>query len=825
MNRKTAEVREREGETNAGCGERVSKMVFVSLSFGVSLRNVQRLVKKMRRENRRITMAEGMLFRNGPELLSILRKQKGAGKRPLRRIESGEEAGKIRIHALAERLVSETPELTQERVLEYFTAYIKRGGTLDYWEWRSIPMALTAVLLARIDSMASQLQQISAEEQAMKLEEPLRVHLRSLAWANGWDVIPMMEALYRVACLYGTDTIYPRMERDTRIKYLEITAEMARRSGSSEEKVAAMALEGGKLGDRLLGEEAKDFCRRIGSPWWPNRQRRRWNLVLAVVPLFGLCCSAALTGYAIWKGGNLLEVLAAFFLGGVLFFCLLNRLAGWIQSFVLSPAFVPRMAEVAPTARDRLLVVVPIQGETPQEEERGYQALCSHYHRLGSQNVDYLLLWDVPPDDRIVTERDEEAFARALDVMEECNQKYSPCFYLAVRYREYNRREARWRCFDGRLGAVSDLNRYLLGERREGIRLLGPKLLTSPRYVMLLEPDVRMKREGYLALYNAMKHPVNQRMGYLVAEPRMAVRNTERGPRLARILSGKSMLRSAAGRDMDRMGRSLEFSGNGIYDLEKFHEATFGAIRPDTLISPRLVYPLFCKTAFLSDVTAYGGFPGRYSLWLNRLHRRMREAYLQLPYVFGRRGAHPNFAVKAKAVWDVAESLLPLAASQFFVVSTYSAGNPWLYAAVSFAPYWIPALIQGVSLLLWPFLSWRNGSGSSKGLWYGIQREGIAFILCAFETALSLDAAWRTIYGMAVHKPGTVRWITLEQAGKGNAFTLGGYFRLMWAGIAFNAILVVGALYNGRLFPALTVAILWSFAPLVAIYLDGGAKG
>ena len=74
-------------------------------------------------------------------------------------------------------------------------------------------------------------------------------------------------------------------------------------------------------------------------------------------------------------------------------------------------------------------------------------------------------------------------------------------------------------------------------------------------------------------------------------------------------------------------------------------------------------------------------------------------------------------------------------------------------------------------------------------------------------------------------KPGTVRWITLEQAGKGNAFTLGGYFRLMWAGIAFNAILVVGALYNGRLFPALTVAILWSFAPLVAIYLDGGAKG
>lgn len=81
MNRKTAEVREREGETNAGCGERVSKMVFVSLSFGVSLRNVQRLVKKMRRENRRITMAEGMLFRNGPELLSILRKQKGAGKR------------------------------------------------------------------------------------------------------------------------------------------------------------------------------------------------------------------------------------------------------------------------------------------------------------------------------------------------------------------------------------------------------------------------------------------------------------------------------------------------------------------------------------------------------------------------------------------------------------------------------------------------------------------------------------------------------------------------------------------------------------------------
>ena len=95
--------------------------------------------------------------------------------------------------------------------------------------------------------------------------------------------------------------------------------------------------------------------------------------------MFGLCCSAALTGYAIWKGGNLLEVLAAFFLGGVLFFCLLNRLAGWIQSFVLSPAFVPRMAEVAPTARDRLLVVVPIQGET-----------CLLYTSCGAPDIETL---------------------------------------------------------------------------------------------------------------------------------------------------------------------------------------------------------------------------------------------------------------------------------------------------------------------------------------------------------------------------------------------------------------------------------------------------
>ena len=134
------------------------------------------------------------------------------------------------------------------------------------------------------------------------------------------------------------------------------------------------------------------------------------------------------------------------------------------------------MAEVAPTARDRLLVVVPIQGETPQEEERGYQALCSHYHRLGSQNVDYLRLWDVPPDDRIVTERDEEAFARALDVMEECNQKYSPCFYLAVRYREYNRREARWQCFDA--VSYTHLDVY---KRQDMARELYPELKVVTR--------------------------------------------------------------------------------------------------------------------------------------------------------------------------------------------------------------------------------------------------------------------------------------------------------------------------------------------------------
>ncbi|MDL2225582.1 hypothetical protein LJC20_05230 [Eubacteriales bacterium OttesenSCG-928-M02] len=662
--------------------------------------------------------------------------------------------------------------------------------------------------------------------------------IQSMRALEGLDFATLYREFAALESILITDVYYPHMDEDTQWQYREAIGDIALKSGMREEEIAHIAQTkaqetGGHMGSYLLGKERPAFYRFFGVVDRNQRRKSIWKPLYFSLLIGGSILAAmALTLYAVASSGHVIEILGCLFFGFLIFFSLFQNILNRITAKRIKPAFVPKMGYDFPDEAHATAVVMPVIATEKEDVQRHFQTMLSHYHALGHQNVHYVLLCDLYEADKETAINDEEILFLGRQIAEAYNQKYAPCFSFCYRDREYAPSEKSWMGFDRKRGALNDLNDAILGKKKPTVHFYGVEDLSRVSLVLTLDADTMLPPDGYRKLINAMMHPVNQELGYFMMQPMMVTKAAYFDlARLPRIYAAPGL--DFYGHRMSELYMDLtgyaSFSGKGIYWVKEFQARTQNAIEPGTVLSHDLLESCLVKTAFVSDIQAADGFPGRYTSWLKREHRWMRGDWQLLPYIFGKRlGATKkrlqlSALSRFKMLDNLRRSLLPVASAQFFIIAvTRCGGHPLLYTIIAFCPYWSQWLLD-VPLLVWDALRFRMLPvvNRSIAIWKNLIKSFTSLVFCAYEASLVLDAIIRTLYRL-IRKQRLLQWITADQAEKGNVYTILGYLRVMWVSMVFNLSMFIGATIHHKLLYAFLVVPLWVLSPVIASFLDRG---
>ena len=451
---------------------------------------------------------------------------------------------------------------------------------------------------------------------------------------------------------------YPAMDEDSRAALRRRLADMARETGLFESRIAEEALNAAEDGEGLQGEICywlyedegrRALCRRLNakpvSPMVPDPHGRRFLTLTAMLCIL-------LAGMAVYAGTGISAVILAL----PPLWAFSARLAG---RFLAKPGRgqLLRLESKTVPRECRTLVVIPALLSSVSAAREAAKELHTLACLTGDENVDFLLLGDLPAASAPTDPADEGILAAARQGIDSANRALErPKCYVLTRPRtvdvdgDYTARERK-------RGALEDLNRLLMGE---GSAFDGDLTTRAYRFVLTLDLGTRLLPDALTALIGAMAHPLNQK--YAILQPRMEA-ELARTP-FARRMAGEGGCDTYEGFVSDAWqsltGEGL-YGGKGIYDVARFSQRLAGRIRPNTVLSHDLLEGLFARCGYLGSVALYESFPGSARAWLDRLHRWTRGDWQLLPYLRAVRGAARKYRILSNLISElVPVSLLAL---------------------------------------------------------------------------------------------------------------------------------------------------------------------
>ena len=457
---------------------------------------------------------------------------------------------------------------------------------------------------------------------------------------EGLDWQECFEQLSGAECELREDCVYGNMDDESRAAVREAVGEMARAFSMGETALVRRALE-------LAEAEGRTVCFYLYEDEGRERLRRRLGMrrsLRRMVPdgsgrrtVVGVCLlvSALMLGFLWAVEEAVLWIYAlplAWGAGMAVIGCLYPKL---VKPRRLLKMKMERVEESA-----RTLVVLPVL----LSSEARVRETLAHMEALGclerDENIDYLLLGDFRDSENPDEADDGAILALARKGIEAINVRSERRkYYYLHRMRVYRSRDARWMGENRKRGALTALNRLLLGLEDGGFEAensTAKDLAGKYRYVVTLDADTEYLPGTLEKLIGCMEHPLNRK--YAVLQPRMGLMASA-----CRNDFVKTMY-SAGGVDgypvsvsdfyQDVCGQGC-FAGKGIYEIEKFYRAAEGRLPEENILSHDLIEGILSGAGFLNDVCFYDGCPENLSADLKRSHRWIRGDWQLLPLLFG----------------------------------------------------------------------------------------------------------------------------------------------------------------------------------------------
>ncbi len=705
--------------------------------------------------------------------------------------------------------------------------------------------------------------------------------ITSLRLCASLDWTQYVEAVSRVERVLQRDPagVHGRMEFLSRDRYRQAVEELADRTGEAQLRVALRAVESARLaaetggagaraahvGYHLIGKGRRELEADLAWQPGPRARLRRFAfahatfLYLGALTLFTAALVGAGAAYAFHRGAGpwMLGLVSLLLLlpASDVAVAMVQRLAARIAP----PRRLPRLDLTAGVPEEaRTLVVVP----TLLTSVAGVEQQLEHLEVLAFGNLDPHVHFAVLGDFADAAARDmpgdAELLAAARDGIAALNLRLGEGrgdrFFLLHRARQWNQGERAWMGWERKRGKLEELNRLLRGATDTSYDVQVGELRVLPliRYVITLDSDTRLPRDGARKLIGVITHPLNRPVfdpacgrvteGYGILQPRVSVTTASAaGSRFARIFAGHTGVdpytTAVSDTYQDLFGEG-SFTGKGLYDVDAFTAALDGRVPDNMLLSHDLFEGLHARTGLVTDVEVVDDYPSSVLAHSRRQHRWTRGDWQILvwlfPFVPTRSGLARN-RLPLLSRWKILDNLrraqvAPATVVLLLLAWTVLPGSPAAWTVAVVAALAFPLLLLGAEALAGPGArqtarTWLRGLLGDAGATAARLLLQLAFL--ANQAYGMANAILVTVVRLAITRRRLLEWETAAaSAARGVGLERGSgarsFFLAMAAspGIALAGALLVAAWRPAALPAAAPLLLLWAIAPYLAYRLS-----
>ncbi len=474
------------------------------------------------------------------------------------------------------------------------------------------------------------------------------------------------------------------------------------------------------------------------------------------------------------------------------------NLVNWAVTHLIPPRTLPKLDFSAGIPEScRTMVVIPSLIASAADVDNLLSELEQHYLRNTDPALSFAVLSDFADAPAAQMPEDESLLDRARERMALLNEQYShQPFYFFHRHRLFNPSENAWIGWERKRGKLHEFNQLLRGasDTSYDVQLGDLTRLAQIRYVITLDADTVLPRDGAQRLVGTLAHPLNRAQfagqssrvtaGYTVLQPRAEIKPTSTNrSRFTRVFAGDTGidLYTLAVSDVyqDLFGAGI-YVGKGIYDVDAFERSLVGRVPENTLLSHDLFEGMHGRVGLVTDIVLYEDYPPHYLVNVLRAHRWVRGDWQLLPWLApwtprvdpatGQR-TYQRSDLPLISRWKIADnlrrSLLSPALLLLFLAGwTILPGAPWFWTLLGLLTPAFSLIVGGIMGLISALTSTRGNEWQRflRSLSNSALRWLLFLAFLPYESLLTLDAVGRTLVRLLIRRRKMLEWTTAARA-------------------------------------------------------------
>ena len=690
-----------------------------------------------------------------------------------------------------------------------------------------------------------------------------------LLGAIDWRQFVESHSIVEQILLEDIGDVYGKMDFSTRDVYRHVVELIARKSESSEEEVARIAIQLSREQDRSTENDGRAM--HVGyyliGPGLSHTQhrakmrlsgiqktrnflyRRAFALYLAAVLLISLAISGAILMMAYSESKSILLISFVALISLLCTSQLALSVVNFISTLLVKPNLLPRMdfsGGIPPDART--IVVVPAMLSRTEEIESLLEALEVRFLANRNDCLHFGLLTDFTDAAQETLAQDETLLYAAQTGIEHLNKKYGrvkeDLFFLFHRARRWNQQENVWMGYERKRGKLSDLNALLRGNAEDRFSVItgDQTLFRKIKYVITLDADTQLPLGTAWKLIGAMAHPLNRpwydekkkrvTKGYGILQPRVTVSlpdtTSSRYTRMHGNEPGIDPYTQASSDVYQDLFSEGSYIGKGIYDVDIFHKVLDGRFSENIILSHDLLEGCYIRSGLLSDVQLFEKYPASYRADMSTRTRWIRGDWQIFAFILpispgpgNKWQINPLSALSRWKIFDnIRLSLVPIALTTLLLLGwlVFSAPLFWTLGVslIIVFPIFIMSLWDTIrkpkDVIIAHHL--KNSLRNIKE----ISEKTLFILICLpYQAFTNSVAILRTLWRIFVTQRNLLEWNPTRHTGAGNATTLKASYSIMWVEpvLALTLLFYMVSSAPAKLLVAGPILLLWLIAPLV----------
>ena len=684
-----------------------------------------------------------------------------------------------------------------------------------------------------------------------------------------WRSFVEANSIVEKILLEDNNGVYGRMDFSSRDRYRHVVELIAKKSPSSEEEVARIAIQlmhentpsldsdqrSTHVGYYLIGK-GKSQTKQLANMRMTiinNIQQTIKRYAFLAYMFFILFITTVISAAIFFKIQSEIKTLGLLIFVSVLVFLSTSQLAisvvNFFSTLLVKPNLLPRMdfSKDIPQS-SKTMVVIPAMLTTITEIENLVEGLEVRFLANRNDNLHYGLLTDFTDALLETVPNDQELLDTVKNGIEALNKKYQrknkDLFFLFHRPRKWNQQEKIWMGYERKRGKLSDLNNLLRGVAKEQFSVIigDQSIFEKIKYVITLDLDTQLPLGSAWKLVGTMAHPLNHAWydktkkrvtkGYGILQPRVSVSLPDiTGSRYMRMHGNEPGIdpytRASSDVYQDLFGEG-SYIGKGIYDVEIFQKVLDGRFVENRILSHDLLEGCYIRSGLLSDVQLFEKYPSTYSTDMKTRYRWTRGDWQIfswiLPWVKGPKNHFYKNPISALSRWKVLDnmrrSLVPIALTALLLLSwiVLSSILFWtiVVSSIIVFPYFLTTVWDTIRKPK-DVLFKHHITNSVQNLKEITSNTLFSLICLPYEAFANLSAIMRTLWRMIFTKKKLLEWNPSSHVARTSKSSLRDSYKTMWIEPVLAVFVFAFLMYYSpqKLSIASPILLLWLIAPFV----------